>query len=260
MSIGQIQDYRRLFGMVLVCVALGVAGGCKSKPKAPPTVEQLVGVAHGLDNWRYQRALRGLLFVKMESQPQVEADFYYEVDSGKVRLELPDKTVVVYDGKQTWVAPESSPLRDARGTYVAWAKLIAVPFRLKEAGAQVTALPVEKLGATEYVPVQVKFATENVFGPDDWYVAYADPQSHRLLGLAYGKTGGGVLDEPRAITFYDFKRVEGSQISTEWKFWRYHKAEGLYGLPLGGARLLNLEFVVPKKNTFVKPVGARADQ
>jgi hypothetical protein len=260
MKIGQIRNYWRFITVVMVCVALGGAGGCHSKPKAPPTMAELVGEAHGLDGWRSQRALRGLLFVKMAQEPQVEANFYYEVDTGKVRLELPDKTVVVYDGKQTWVAPASSPLRNARGTYVAWAKLIAVPFRLKEAGTQVTALPLQKLGATEYAAAQVTFATENVFGPGEWYVAYADPQSHRLLGLAYGKSEDSVLNEPRAITFYDFARLEGSQISTEWKFWRYHKKEGLYGLPLGGARLLNLEYVVPKKGAFVKPVGARADQ
>lgn len=52
----------------------------------------------------------------------------------------------------------------------------------------------------------------------------------------------------------------GAQISSEWKFWRYHKEQGMYGLPVGGARLLNMEFVVPKKDVFDKPVGARADQ
>lgn len=260
MSIGKFHDYRRWLVLGMVCAVLGVAGGCHSKPKAPPTLGELVGEAHGLDNWRYQRALRGLLFVKMESQPQLEANFCYEVESGKVRLELPDKTVVVYDGKQTWVAPESSPLRNARETYVAWAKLIAIPFRMQEAGAEVTMLPGQKLGATEYAAAQVKFASQNVFGPNEWCMAFADPQSHRLLGLAYGQSGAGVLDEPRAITFYDFKRVEGAQIATEWKFWRYHKTEGLYGLPLGGARLLNVEFVVPKKDLFTKPAGARADR
>jgi hypothetical protein len=72
-----------------------------------------------------------------------------------------------------------------------------------------------------------------------------------------GAAGSDAASNSLAITFYDFKVVEGVRLAQIWRFWRWSSKEGIYGKPIGEARVYNLDFVVPKAGAFTRPRNGR---
>jgi len=189
----------------------------------------------------------------MESQPLLDARFVCETSTSRSRLDLPDKTAIVFDGSQTWISPASSPLQHARSSHLLYARLIALPFMLQSPGASLVDLGPQSLGSATYSAARLTFGS-----PDDWYILYADPKTHRIEAIVYST---GLADPPaRAVTFYSYKTLGEAQVPAEWKFWKWHQAEGIYGQPVGSAKLLDLGSTRGQGAVLARPGDSRADE
>lgn len=237
--------------------------GCHSKPGVQLSYAQLVAQAHNTENWKARDALAGTFSLQLEGRAPVETRFIYEIASGRCRMELADNTLMIWDGQHAWVSPPGAKAERARHTLRFWPFVIALPYRLPDSRVQVADLGIQKLGGTEFHAAKLTFAPGYWDSPDDWYIVYADPRTHLLGGLVYIVTWGKTLAEaeetPYAVTFYNFKRYDDVLIPTEWRFWNWHKTEGLYGRPIGTMRLTNLRYVRTRPADFAKPVDARED-
>ena len=97
--------------------------------------------------------------------------------------------------------------------------------------------------------------------PDDWYVIYADPESHRLTALAYVVTYGKTLEEastePHAATYDGWKSIDALFVPTLLRFWNWSEADGLVGDPIGTATFTDLSFARADEGAFDAPSGAQ---
>ena len=245
--------FPRLLRPALPLLAAFLSLACHSTPKPPPTLAQQITSAHTFTSRDRRPTLQGLLLLQMESHPLLEARFVCETSTNRIRLDLPDKTAIVFDGSQTWISPASSPLQHARSTHLAYPRLIALPFLLQSPNATLTDLGPQPLGSATYAAARLTLGS-----PDDWYTLYTDPKTHRIEAIVYSTR---LADPPaRAVTFYSYKTLGEAQLPTEWKFWKWHTTEGIYGPPLGTARLLDLTSTGAKAPLLARPPNSRPEQ
>ena len=96
--------------------------------------------------------------------------------------------------------------------------------------------------------------------PEDWYIVYADPGSHRLGAMAYiltyGSTRAAAEEEPHGIVYEDFRKTDGVVIARRWSFRTWSEESG-FGDVFGTAILGDLRFVTPDEDAFERPERAR---
>jgi hypothetical protein len=235
---------RTLFLLLIVTSLIG----CHSKPAPRPLQERLAD-AHGEDSYRRQTSLGADIHVEMDDGKVFDARITYDLKAGRCRMQLADNTILVWDGQRAWVSPPTAEPKDPKYHLTHWPFLITLPFHGKDPGTTFSgAEPMELAGA--------KYDTVKMTRPDGaWYRFFVDAESQWAKGLAYQTKQ---MERPAAITFYDFDRWEGMTLPREWKFWQWNPEVGLFGKPLGRARVYNIEFVTPKKDAFTPPPGARA--
>lgn len=232
----------------LLLIALTVSLGCHPKPAPPLDFTGHLAQAHALDEWRAHPAIAGDFFLTLDGQPTLWLRFVHEFDTRRTRMTLEDGTVLIFDGQKAWIAPASASFTPVYPTLLTWPHFICLPLQLQDPAVQRTDLPPQILGGQ---PCPAARFTHPAF-PDGWHLVYTDPQNHRLLAVAYPDGA-----DSRAITFYDFQTVDGALIPTEWRLWKWHPEQGLYGRPLGSVKLLNLELTSPRKGAFTPPPDAR---
>lgn len=232
---------------LLLLVALTLAG-CHTKKAPPPLQERLVD-EHGEDSYRRQDALGADIHVAMEDGQVFDARITYDLRNGRCRMQLPDNSIRVWDGQRAWVSPPTAQPKDPKYHLTHWPFMITLPFHVRDPGTTVSPTePMDLAGAT--------YDTVKMTRPDgSWYRLYVDKDPAWLKAVAYQTPR---MDRPAAVTYYDFSRWEGITLSREWKFWQWHPDSGIFGKPLGRARVYNVEFVIPRKDAFTPPAGARA--
>lgn len=261
-----LDDVRPRAVLLTACLLLAHLPGCRSDPQpapAPRSFPERIAQAHGIDAWRNQEGLTGRLLLAFEGQPPLELRFAHEVHGGRARMETADGTVLVWDGRHAWVSPSASPMPMARFHLLSWPYFLAVPFKLGDPGVQLGEPAAGTLRGKSYSTSRMTFAPGTGDAPDDWYVVYADPQTHRLEALAYivtyGQSKAKAEEDPHAITYHDFQRVDGVLVPHEWRFWSWNASAGIHGQPLGRGVLSNLDFAPLEPNAFARPQDARED-
>ncbi len=248
----------RLCPLCLLFVLMLV--GCHSAPAAKP-LEQRIADAHGWDKYKAQAALSGDVHVAFKDGSQFDAHFIHDLKTGKTRMQMADESVLVLDGKRVWVWPVNSSVKDPRYNLTTWPFLITLPMRLQSQGAMLSQPTTRQWAGAEYDSLTLSFPTGAGDRANDWFILYADKETHLLKAVGYVITRGrsAAVSEKGAIglTFYNLKQRENVLFAQDWKIWRYNKDEGFFGLPLGEARVYNIEFISPKPDTFIPPAGAR---
>ncbi|MGA2499552.1 MAG: hypothetical protein ABSH20_17585 [Tepidisphaeraceae bacterium] len=241
--------------MLTLCLA-----GCHSIQAVKPLDVQIAD-AHGWDKYKELEALAGDIHVVFKDGSQFDAHFVHEMKTGRTRMQLADESVLVFDGQCTWVWPANSSVKDPRHNLTTWPFLVTLPMRLHSAGATLSGPTTRKWANMDYDALTLSFAPNAEYRSNDWFVVYADKETHLLKAVGYVITGGRPLvvaeKEPVGLTMYSFKQHGGVLFAEDWKIWRYNKDEGFFGLPIGEARIYNLEFYRPGSKTFAPPEGAR---
>ncbi len=196
------------------------------------------------------------------AKQQSQWRFLFTKEMGKIRGEISDGTVVVFDGRQTWISPASAPAPGA-GFWVKTVPYFALaPFKLRDPGVHLTLIGKKPLRGQQLDAARLTFDKTAGETPDDWYIIYKDKDG-ALVAMAYivtyGKTPEEAAKEPHAITFEEPAKLGGVTLATKWRFWNWNEAEGITGEPIGDARLTELKFVKPGDKAFLEPEDARRD-
>lgn len=225
-----------------------------------------VGTAHGIETYRSHQAVQADVTISYGGKTMLQGVFTFDTPVGKSRIETADGAVMVFDGKDAWVAPKDAPVPPgmARFHLLTWPYFIAAPFKLADPGTHLDDAGMKPLDAHTILPAAKLTFGENVGdSPDDWYIVYRDKDTQRLAAMAYIVTYGKSVDEAEKephIAIYDaFEEVNGVTLPTRMTMWNWDPELGKIGEALGTMQVNNYRFIEPDESTFVQPDGARID-
>ncbi|MEO1087612.1 MAG: hypothetical protein AAFY88_25540, partial [Acidobacteriota bacterium] len=213
------------------------------------SLAERVEAAHGGETWDQQAALEAYITVEFGGQRMITGKMLTDTPVGKTRFDLTDGTTLIFDGDTAWKAPADSPFQGTRFHVLTWPYFVAAAMKLDDPGTHL-----EDLGELPFRGGRTLPATRLTFGdgvgdsPDDWYILYTHPKSHRLEAMAYIVTFGKDADaaaaaEPSAIVYGDYVDVDGVQIPTQWQFFKWDPERGILGEQIGEATLSQPRFV-----------------
>lgn len=221
-------------------------------PEIPEFVAKLE-TAHQKDVFDQKKAVSFDIELFFGGKKRLEGTVVSLTNSSKVRLEKKDGTVLLYDGEKVFIQPDSSMYPGARFDMFTWAYFFMAPFKFSDPGAQWEEKGELSLQDKAYPTARLTFSSEVGDTPDDWYIAYRDPESDLLYALAYivtfGTTTEKANEEPHAITYHDYAEMDGIPVAQEWKFWQWSEAEGI-SEEIGRATLSNISFMEPEADFF----------
>jgi len=243
----------------------------RPKPIAPPdstarpTLGDRVAEGHKQRRWDRQPPLHADIEVLFMGNRLVAGTMIYDHQHERVRMELDDGTIAVFDGSKAWVSPADAEFPRARFHLLTWPYFLAAPFKLDDPGTNLDERGVQQLDGRNYLTAKLTFDEGVGDAPDDWYLLYVDPVTSQLKAMAYIVTYGGVEpdqaeQEIHAITYENFGIVNGVVLSTKWRFWHWNEEQGIHGDPIGEVTLKNVRFAEAEEGTFDKPADAREDK
>ena len=257
----------RQIAPALMLAGLFALAGCSSTPKPPPSFQARIAKAHGYGWWSDKRgSLAADIHVTFladnpDNNRFFDARFTYDIQTGKTRMQLADDTIIVFDGQRAWVSPAASKVRKAKFIATTWPYFVAAPFRFEDGATAVGPVEMRELAGQQCPSAKVTFTGGPGHSGEDWCIAYADPKTYRLLGLAYSLKGGqgveGFSESALAITYYGYKETDGVLLAHEWRIWKWNKEVGIYDKPVAEGRIYNVEYIYPHKSKFDKPADAR---
>ena len=222
-----------------------------------------IETAHGLAAWQAQKAVQANITITFGSQEHLKGQMTFETTGGRVRMQLAEDTVLVFDGQDAWISPANAARDGARFDLLTWPYFVAAPMKLRDPGTHIQELGAVPLHQHPTPAAKLTFDQGVGDSPDDWYILYRDQTSHHLVAMAYivtyGKDTQEAEKEPHAITYDGFETIDGVVVSTQWKFWHWSPDRGVHGEPMGQAVLSDIRFVEPGPKTFAKPVDSRLD-
>ncbi len=206
------------------------------------------------------------LHLRFGGRDRIVGRMIMETSGDRSRFELQDGAVLIYDGSQAHAAPPSitDRLKKVRFEVLTWPYFLELPFKLQDPGTQLTALGELQSNGRNMPAARLTFDSGVGDTPDDWYVLYRDPGTGLLDTAGYIVTYGQSVEqgeeEPHAIVYSDYVDVDGVRIATDWKFHLWTQERGIFGDPIGTAKLSNLEFVKISEGMFDAPENAVIDE
>jgi hypothetical protein len=211
--------------------------------------------AHGLAAWNSKTALSADMVGTFGGRVRNQGTMLFRTDSTASRFDFSDGTLLVFDGERAWVSPSTSQFQRARFHLRAWPYLLAAPMKLRDHGVRFEDLGERALDGETYSAARLTFLSGAGDSPDNWMIAYRDPETSRLAAMAfidtYGKERAVAEREPEVVLFQDFVTVEGVTLPTTLAM--HYWSDGTVGDLLGTVVFSNLEFVTPEPGAFDRP-------
>jgi hypothetical protein len=216
--------------------------------------------AHKADLWQSQEVFKANFQLIFGGNVRFEGILYTTPNGGKTRLEANDGRVMIFDGQNAYISPDSSTYQKTRFDVLTWPYFLTAPYKLSDPGANVEEQGTRKLDGVDFDAAKLTFNANVGDAPDDWYVLYKDQSTNLLAGMAYIVSYGKDLEkanaDPHCITFENFVNFRGMPIATTWNFWTWNEAGDLDKL-LGTATLSFFESTEMAPHLFAKSENSR---
>ena len=226
---------------------------------ALPIVEELEA-AHKAPQFKQKQAVSLDIELYFRGKKRLEGTLISTPNSDGIRIEKKDGTVLAYDGEQVWMSPAPNGVGGARFDVFTWQYFFMAPFKLSDPGTNWEAMDDMMFEGEAHTTAKLTFDNDTGDAPDDWYIAYKDKNTNLLDAMAYIVTFGAsqeeAEEEPHAISYHNYKEVEGIPIATEWEFWLWTEEKGLFD-QLGEAKISNVKFVKVDESTFAAPEDSK---
>jgi hypothetical protein len=259
--------------LALLVAALVLPLGCRPKaeegteattvPEPPPRPSDPfsrqfatpIEEAHGIAAWSRRPALRADMVATFGGRVRNQGTMLFRTDSTAARMDFSDGTLLVFDGQNAWVSPSTSDFQRARFHLRTWPYLLAAPFKLRDHGVRLEDLGERPLGGQSYSAAKLTFLEGAGDTPDNWMIAYREPETNRLAAMAfidtYGKERAAAEAAPEVVLFEDHVTIDGVTLPTTlaMHWWK----DGEVGELIGTVKFSNLEFVTPEPGAFDRP-------
>jgi hypothetical protein len=223
-------------------------------------LHQMTEAHGGLQAWR---ALRSMTFVDSWDSG-LGSRVTMDLATRRARLELTGTdAVAAWDGEKVWSVnwpAKTPPPRFLVG--LNW-YFLNLPWVAQDPGVHVAEAGTATLGddPTEYVALRMTFGEGVGDTPDDYYLLYVDPETHRLHGCEYVVTYRALLPEgvehtpPHDLIFDEFTSIGGLVLPTAFTI--YEKDGSVYA----SCRVEGWELDEPFDEESVRmPEGAVIDE
>ncbi len=168
-----------------------------------------------------------------------------------------------WDGREAWImpAPEAFPTT-ARFWALTPYYFVGMPFVAADPGVNITALPDAELDGVAHRLVKLSYGEGIGDAPDDYYILYLHPETHRLAALRYVVSYPGFFPEgghsPEKLMRYDgWHDAGGLRLAGTLDTFRWDAEAGRLG-PLV-TRIVVSEIAVGEtwsRSIFARPEGA----
>ncbi len=236
-----------------------------SKPASASSSSLLKGIesAHNKAGWYAQPGVKANVVIEFGGNVILDGTMTMAPHASLTRIEKSSGDTVVYDGNMAWVSPEDAEFPRARFHALTWPYFLAAPFKLDDSGATVAETGVKTMNGNTYATGRLTFDEGVGDAPDDWYILYADSESHVLEAMAYivtfGKDTAEAEKDPHAITYENYETIDGIPVPMTWQFWNWNREQGIHGDRIGRVELSNFQFTAPSAEAFQKPADARSE-
>lgn len=261
-----------LFNCILLTL-LGCSGETNSTDKentaderSLPEMTQLPMIksmekAMNVDAFKSHEAVQFDIKLFFGGNLRLEGTITSTTNSDRVRLDKKDGTTLVYDGKKVYQSPADVNYPGARFDMFTWQYFFMAPFKFSDPGTNWEDLEDKNYNGKAQNTAKLTFDKGTGDAPDDWYIAFQDKQTRLLSALAYivtfNKSQEEAEEEPHAITYHNYKKVDGIPFANEWQFWIWTEEAG-FGEKLGKANISNVKFIEPS-NDFFELEGTRKE-
>jgi len=227
-------------------------------------VVERIEAAHGKAAWTTKDAIEADFLVEGFGGLRLEGTMLFTPSLSKVRMDLQDGTTLIYNKGDAWMTPADAEMAPAQARFhvLTWPYFVAVPFKLRDPGVNLThAGPLPVHGPADARPA-VRLTFEQGVGdaPDDWYYLLPNDRGE-LEALSYIVTFSQSQEEaetqPSVVLYDEFESIDGVTLPMDWRFHYWTKATGIEpGEPKGTAKLKAVRFVSPAPDAFDQPADA----
>jgi hypothetical protein len=169
-------------------------------------------------------------------------------------------------GGEVWIKPALDALGGAPPRFYMWTPFyfFGMPFVFADPGVVQESLGKKTFQGQDYDATKVTFKKGTGDSSDDFYVAYADPQSGQLKVVTYVVTFAALRKDkpieqlkPHALVFEEWQEAGGLRVLKRGSFYDW-KNENIEGEPLGVMEFSNVRFSgsAPDRAKFQKPADA----
>lgn len=140
-----------------------------------------------------------------------------------------------FDGETAWVKPNADVISpSSRFWSLTPYYFVGMPFVLADPGVVLTRLEDAELNGTTYQLVKANYEAGTGDSPDDYYIVYLHPQTHRVAALRYVVSFPGMFapgeHSPEKIMMYTGSIAAGGlQFASEYHTYRWNAEEGVPG-------------------------------
>lgn len=273
----------KIFSVTLTFIMVLMLSACNetvetntSNTTLPPRLEQDVNAnqapksmfvkqletAHAVDKFYKNEAIAFDINLTWGGEPRLKGRITSMTNSTKVKMEKADGSTIIYDGNDVYFSPDTADAGGARFAIFTWQYFVMAPFKYSDPGTNW-----EDMGKMKVSNDQVCEAAKLTFNsgvgdaPDDWYIAFRNPETNLTDGMAYIVTGGKKSQEEAekrisAVTYHDYEVVNGVPIPMNMKFWYFDMEKGLQNQK-GAATVSNIEFLTEEKANFEVPKNSK---
>ncbi|MEO1084534.1 MAG: hypothetical protein AAFY88_09845, partial [Acidobacteriota bacterium] len=168
--------------------ALILSTGFTASAQAASPAEHVAAIeaAHAVDVYSQQSVIKADFVVDFGPM-LLEGTTWFTPSMGHVRLELEGGQTMVFDGETAWLSPADAevPGPPARFHVLTWPYFIAVPYKLDDPGTRHQATGPHPVRSAEDRLRGTKVSFDAGVGdtPEDWYIAFSDPENGTVLGI-----------------------------------------------------------------------------
>ena len=221
---------------------------------------QNIETAHNKQAWEAKKAVSFDIELSFGGHQRLTAKITSLTNSTGVRVDKKDGSKLIYNGKDVFLSPASANDKGARFDMFTWQYFFSLPFKLTDPGTNWELLDSLQIDSTSYATGKLTFGEQIGDAPDDWYVVYQQPETGLLHAAAYIVTLGTAKEKaeenPHAIVYHDYKKVDGIPVATKWTFHNWDKENGI-GEQLGEATISNIKFLDAKEELFAQPEDSK---
>lgn len=212
--------------------------------------------AHQRAAFLTKKAIQFDILLSFGGKERLNGTILVTTDSRQAVITYKNGEKLYYNEEKVYHAPTMENPKGARFNAYTWPYFALFPYKLSDPGTNWSAYEQTSLNEKEYLSQKLSFDAGTGDDPGDWYIVYADKETHLIDVAAYivtaGKTQAEAEEDPHAIQYKDYTMIEGIPIPQRWIFWEWRKEGGLTK-ELGSAAISNIKFVETDEQAFVAP-------
>lgn len=223
---------------------------------------QIIEKAHSKAEFLSREAVQFDIILEFGGTERLNGTMTLATNSSKGLIEYKDGRELYYDQDIVYVDSTTENTASARFAAYTWSYFFLFPYKLTDPGTHWSDEVAVTLNDEVYNSQKLTFDEGVGDAPDDWYITYSDSKTNLMKVAAYIVTAGGSTVEeaevdPHAISYHDYKDIDGVALAHSWKFWEWREDSGLTR-QLGKADLSNFQFLnyeeidLSPPNDFIK--------